>query len=47
MLNHYEILLIIRSEHADRIPEIIEKHKHIVEQAKGSIDRLEEWGSGI
>jgi small subunit ribosomal protein S6 len=45
MLNHYEILLIIRSEHADRIPEIIEKHKHIVEQAKGSIDRLEEWGS--
>lgn len=44
MSNHYEILLIIRPEHAERIPEVIEKHKHIVEQAKGSIDRIEEWG---
>jgi small subunit ribosomal protein S6 len=43
-MNHYEILLIIRPEHADRIPEIIEKHKNIVEEAKGSIDRVEEWG---
>ncbi|MDG2347961.1 MAG: 30S ribosomal protein S6 [Gammaproteobacteria bacterium] len=44
MLNHYEILLIIRPEHAEKISEIIEKHKHIVEQAKGSMDRVEEWG---
>lgn len=44
MLNHYEILLIIRTDYAEQIPEIIEKHKHIVEQSKGSVDRVEEWG---
>ena len=44
MSNHYEILLIIRPEFAEKIPEMLEKHKYTVEQAKGSIDRIEEWG---
>ncbi|QJC28739.1 30S ribosomal protein S6 [Enterobacteriaceae endosymbiont of Plateumaris consimilis] len=43
-MRYYEIILIIHPDQSDQIEDILKYYKSIIDQNKGIISRLENWG---
>jgi small subunit ribosomal protein S6 len=43
-MRHYEIVFLVHPDQSAQVPAMIERYKSTVEDAKGTIHRLEDWG---
>ncbi len=43
-MRHYEIVFLVHPDQSDQVPTMIERYKKLVEDNKGTIHRLEDWG---
>ena len=43
-MRHYEIVFLVHPDQSDQVPTMIERYKKLVEDSKGTIHRLEDWG---
>jgi small subunit ribosomal protein S6 len=43
-MRHYEIVFLVHPDQSEQVPAMIERYKSLIEGAKGSIHRLEDWG---
>ncbi|QJC29184.1 30S ribosomal protein S6 [Enterobacteriaceae endosymbiont of Plateumaris rustica] len=43
-MRYYEIILIIHPDQSDQIENLLKDYKNIIDQNKGIISRLENWG---
>ncbi|MCO5590876.1 hypothetical protein L7F22_044851 [Adiantum nelumboides] len=41
---HYEVVLLVHEDHVDQLQDIIQKVKDFIEEKKGKIHRLNDWG---
>lgn len=41
---HYEIVFLVHPDHSDQVKSMIEHYKKMIEDAEGTITRLEDWG---
>jgi small subunit ribosomal protein S6 len=43
-MRHYEIVFLVHPDQSAQVPAMIDRYKSIVEEAAGTIHRLEDWG---
>jgi small subunit ribosomal protein S6 len=43
-MRHYEIVILIHPDQSEQIPSMLERYRKVVEDNKGSMHRLEDWG---
>ena len=43
-LRHYEVVFLVHPDQSDQVPAMIQKYKATIEETKGAIHRLEDWG---
>ena len=43
-MRHYEIVFLVHPDQSEQVPAMIERYKKMIEDAKGTIHRLEDWG---
>lgn len=43
-MRHYEIVFLVHPDQSEQVPAMIEKYRGMIEDAGGSIHRLEDWG---
>ncbi len=43
-MRHYEIIFLVHPDQSDQVPAMIDKYRGIIEDASGTIHRLEDWG---
>lgn len=43
-MRHYEIVFLVHPDQSEQVPSMVERYKSVVEEAKGSVHRLEDWG---
>ncbi|MEO8672723.1 MAG: 30S ribosomal protein S6 [Tahibacter sp.] len=43
-MRHYEIVFLVHPDQSEQVPAMIERYKVLIENDKGSIHRLEDWG---
>jgi small subunit ribosomal protein S6 len=43
-MKHYEIVFMVHPDQSDQVPGMIERYRELVEESKGTIHRLEDWG---
>jgi len=43
-LRHYEIVVLIHPDQSEQVPAMIDRYKKVVEDSKGTMHRLEDWG---
>ena len=43
-MKHYEIVFIVHPDQSEQVPSMIERYRSLIENAKGTIHRLEDWG---
>ena len=43
-MRHYEIVFLVHPDQSEQVPAMIERYKKVIEDAKGTIHRLEDWG---
>ncbi|MCL7743835.1 30S ribosomal protein S6 [Guyparkeria hydrothermalis] len=43
-MRHYEIVFMVHPDQSDQVPAMIERYRGIIESAKGTVHRLEDWG---
>ena len=43
-MRHYEIVFLVHPDQSEQVPAMIERYKSTIENGKGSIHRLEDWG---
>lgn len=43
-LRHYEIVFLVHPDQSDQVPAMIKKYKSTIEEEKGAVHRLEDWG---
>lgn len=43
-MRHYEIVFLVHPDQSSQVPAMIDRYKAIVEDASGTIHRLEDWG---
>lgn len=43
-MNHYEIVFMVHPDQSDQVPAMIKRYTSIIDDAKGKIHRLEDWG---
>lgn len=43
-MRHYEILIMVHPDQSEQVPAMIERYKNIIEESKGAVHRLEDWG---
>lgn len=43
-MKHYEIIFMVHPDQSEQVPGMIERYSNIVNQGKGKIHRLEDWG---
>ncbi len=43
-MRHYEIVFLVHPDQSEQVPAMIERYRTLVEEAKGTIHRLEDWG---
>lgn len=41
---HYEVVFMVDADHSEQVPELIKRYKALIEEDKGSVHRLEDWG---
>lgn len=44
MLRHYEIVFMVHPDQSDQVPAMIKKYQSTIEEEKGKVHRLEDWG---
>lgn len=43
-MRHYEIVVLIHPDQSEQAPAMIDRYKKVVEDSKGTMHRLEDWG---
>lgn len=43
-MKHYEVVFLVHPDQSEQVPGMIERYSNIVNQRKGKIHRLEDWG---
>ncbi|TVS10539.1 MAG: 30S ribosomal protein S6 [Gammaproteobacteria bacterium] len=43
-MRHYEIVFLVHPDQSEQVPSMVERYKSIIEEAKGQVHRLEDWG---
>ena len=43
-MRHYEIVFMVHPDQSEQVPAMIERYKSAIENGKGTIHRLEDWG---
>lgn len=43
-MRHYEIVFLVHPDQSEQVPAMIERYRSLVEEDKGTIHRLEDWG---
>jgi small subunit ribosomal protein S6 len=43
-MRHYEIVFLVHPDQSDQVPAMINRYRAIIEEAKGTVHRLEDWG---
>ena len=43
-MRHYEIVFLVHPDQSEQVPAMIERYRSIIEEDKGHIHRLEDWG---
>lgn len=43
-MRHYEIVFLVHPDQSEQVPAMIDRYKKIIEDAAGTIHRLEDWG---
>lgn len=43
-MRHYEIVFLVHPDQSEQVPAMIERYKTAIENGKGTIHRLEDWG---
>lgn len=43
-MRHYEVVFLVHPDQSDQVPGMIERYRTTIEEGKGSIHRLEDWG---
>ena len=43
-MRHYEIVVLIHPDQSEQVPAMIDRYKKVVEDSKGTMHRLEDWG---
>jgi len=43
-MRHYEIVFLVHPDQSEQVPAMIERYKLLVENAQGTLHRLEDWG---
>ncbi|MDA3913162.1 30S ribosomal protein S6 [Oleiagrimonas sp.] len=43
-MRHYEIVFLVHPDQSEQVPAMIERYKTLIEENKGAIHRLEDWG---
>lgn len=43
-MRHYEVVFIVHPDQSEQVPAMIERYKALIEENKGAIHRLEDWG---
>jgi small subunit ribosomal protein S6 len=43
-MRHYEIVFLVHPDQSEQVPAMLERYRATIEQAGGTIHRLEDWG---
>lgn len=43
-MRHYEIVFLVHPDQSEQVPSMLERYRKLIEDNKGSIHRLEDWG---
>ncbi len=43
-MRHYEIVFMVHPDQSEQVPGMIERYTGVINEAKGSVHRLEDWG---
>jgi len=43
-MRHYEIVFLVHPDQSEQVPAMIDRYRKLIEDAKGTIHRLEDWG---
>jgi len=43
-MRHYEVVFLVHPDQSEQVPAMIERYKSLIENGKGAIHRLEDWG---
>jgi small subunit ribosomal protein S6 len=43
-MRHYEIVFLVHPDQSEQVPAMVERYRSMIENAKGNIHRLEDWG---
>ena len=43
-MRHYEVVFLVHPDQSEQVPAMIERYKSLIENDKGKIHRLEDWG---
>ena len=43
-MRHYEICFLVHPDQSEQVPAVLERYRNMIEEKKGSIHRLEDWG---
>ena len=43
-MRHYEIVFLVHPDQSEQVPAMVDRYKTVINEAAGSIHRLEDWG---
>jgi len=43
-MRHYEICFMVHPDQSEQVPAMIDRYRSLIEDSKGSIHRMEDWG---
>ncbi len=43
-LRHYEVVFLVHPDQSEQVPAMIERYNNVINQHKGKVHRLEDWG---
>lgn len=43
-MRHYEVIFLVHPDQSEQVPAMVERYRSMIEQANGTIHRLEDWG---
>ncbi|AXA83965.1 30S ribosomal protein S6 [Lysobacter oculi] len=43
-MRHYEVVFLVHPDQSEQVPAMIERYKGLIENAGGTVHRMEDWG---
>lgn len=43
-MRHYEVVFLVHPDQSEQVPAMVERYRTLIENGKGAIHRLEDWG---